>query len=251
MNMWQIYFYTLLSVIIVSLISLIGIFSLVLNKKRLENITLFFVSFSAGTLLGDAFIHLLPEAIDELGTGLIVWLWLLFGILIFFVLEKIICWRHCHIQTSEIHPHPLGMMNLIGDCLHNFIDGIIIAGSFLIDIRLGIATTIAVIAHEIPQEIGDFGVLIHAGYSRVKAITLNFITALTALAGAIITLVIGGQSENLIFYILPISAGGFIYIATADLIPELKKDTAAHKSIIQLLFIIIGIGLMILLKKLG
>ncbi len=248
--MWQIYFYTILSVVIVSLISLIGILSLFLSKKGLKSITLFFVSFSAGTLLGDAFIHLLPEAIDELGTGLTVWIWLLFGILIFFVLEKIIFWRHCHVQTSESHPHPLGMMNLIGDCLHNFIDGIIIAGSFLIDVRLGIATTIAVIAHEIPQEIGDFGVLIHAGYSRLKAITLNFITALTALAGAIITLIVGAQFENLIFYILPMSAGGFIYIATADLIPELKKDTAAHKSVIQLLFIIIGIGLMILLKSL-
>lgn len=249
--MWQIYLYTLSSVIIVSSISLIGIVSITLSKNKLKNITLLFVSFSAGTLLGDAFLHLLPEAIDEIGTGLTVWLWLLFGILIFFVLEKIICWRHCHIQTSESHPHPLGIMNLVGDCLHNFIDGIIIAGSFLIDIRLGVATTIAVIAHEIPQEIGDFGVLIHAGYNHLKAIALNFATALTALAGAIITLIIGAQFENLILFVLPVSAGGFIYIATADLIPELKKDTAARKSVVQLFFIIIGISLMILLKKLG
>ena len=139
-------------------------------------------------------------------------------------------------------------MNLVGDGLHNFLDGIVIAGSFMVNPTLGIATTIAVIAHEIPQEIADFGVLIHAGYSRVKAITYNFLIALTALVGALLALFIGGYIENITSYIIPFTAGGFIYIATADLIPELRKDISSYKSVIQFLIIIAGIGIMILLK---
>lgn len=240
--------YAFTGVIIVSLLSFVGVLSLTFSGEKLKKLTMFLVSLSAGTLLGGAFLHLLPEAVEEHGGDFKIWLWLLAGIIIFFVLEKIIHWRHCHIPTSDEHPHPLGAMNLIGDGLHNFIDGMIIAGSFLINAQLGFATTIAVIAHEIPQEIGDFGVLIHAGYKRGKALFLNFLTALSAILGAALTLFIGARVENLSGYIIPFTAGGFIYIATADLIPELKKDTLLFKSLGQLAAILLGIGIMLIIK---
>ncbi|MFA5095666.1 MAG: ZIP family metal transporter [Candidatus Paceibacterota bacterium] len=245
--MATIYFYTFLSVIAVSLLSFVGALSLALNPKRLKKITMFFVSLSAGTLLGDSFFHLLPEATAK-SDGLLLWLMVITGMIIFFILEKIICWRHCHIPTSAEHPHHLGLMNLIGDGLHNLIDGIIIAGSFLLNPALGIATTVAVVAHEIPQEIGDFGVLIHAGYSRKKALFLNFFSALMAIFGAFISLLIGQQMENFSTFIVPFTAGGFIYIATADLIPELKKESRPWQSLNQLLSILTGLGIMLILK---
>ena len=246
--MFQIYFYTLASVLIVSLLSFVGIFTLAIKLEKIKKLTMLMVSLSAGTLLGGAILHLMPEAIEESGSTPSVWLSFLFGIILFFILEKIICWRHCHVPTSKNHPHPLGIMNLVGDGLHNFIDGMIIAGAFLVDVKLGVATTIAVISHEIPQEIGDFGVLIHAGYSRGRALFLNFLIATTAVIGALVALLIGGQMENFSSYIIPITAGGFIYIATADLIPELKKNTELSKSFGQLAVILIGIGIMLLLK---
>jgi len=242
------YLYVFGSVLIISLASFIGVLSLTFSREKLAKITLFLVSLSAGTLLGGSFLHLMPEAIEEYGASNKLWLWLLAGIIAFFILEKLICWRHCHIPTSENHPHPLGLMNLIGDFFHNFIDGMIIAGSFMVNIELGIATSIAIIAHEIPQEIGDFGVLIHAGYTRRKALLLNFLIALSAVLGAAAVLLIGSKIDNLTAYILPFTAGGFIYIATADLIPELKKDTRPGKSFLQLISILIGIGIMLALK---
>ncbi|MFA4833949.1 MAG: ZIP family metal transporter [Patescibacteria group bacterium] len=246
--MTTIYLYTFLSVIIVSLLSFIGALSLALNPEKLKKITIFFVSLSAGTLLGDSFIHLLPEMVKEKDYSPSVWLWVLGGIIVFFILEKIVCWRHCHIPTSIEHPHHLGPMNLIGDGLHNFIDGLVIAGSFLINPPLGLATTLAIVAHEIPQEIGDFGVLIHAGYSRAKALLFNFCSALLAVFGALIALLVGPQTENFSAFIIPFTAGGFIYIATADLIPELKKESRFWQSLSQLLSILLGLGIMFGLK---
>ena len=247
--MTLIYFYTFLSVIAVSLLSFVGVFSLAIKQETLLKITMFFVSLSAGTLLGDSFFHLLPEATAK-SNGLSLWLMVIAGMIIFFILEKVIFWRHCHIPTSANHPHHLGLMNLVGDGLHNFIDGIVIAGSFLINPPLGVATTLAVVAHEIPQEIGDFGVLIHAGYSRRKALFLNFLSAITAIFGALIALLIGQQMENFSTFIVPFTAGGFIYIATADLIPELKKESHPLKSLGQLLAILVGLGIMLGLKYL-
>lgn len=241
-----IYAYTIISVLIVSALSGIGVITYLFNDKALKKMTLLLVALSAGTLLGDAFLHLIPEAVANKNSG--IWFGILAGIIIFFILEKIIHWRHCHIQTSENHPHPLGTMNLIGDGLHNFIDGVIIAGSFLISLPLGIATSIAVVAHEIPQEISDFGVLIHAGYSKKRALALNFLTALLALAGALLTLLIGQKLNNISDLVIPFTAGGFIYIATSDLIPELKKETGLTPSLNQLISILAGIGLMALLK---
>ena len=246
----SIYFYIFGSVLLVSALAVLGIIFLSFSPRVITKITLFLVSLSAGTLLGDSFLHLLPEAASQAENNLGIWLWLLVGLIFFFILEKVIHWRHCHIQTCSEHPHHLGVMNLVGDCFHNFFDGIIIAGSFLVSIPLGIATLIAVIAHEIPQEIGDFGVLLYAGYSRRRALLLNFLTALTAVLGALFAIIVGTSIQGFTDFIVPFTAGGFIYIATADLIPELKKETAVHKYLYQLLMIISGILIMLVLKLL-
>ena len=244
----MVYVYIFLASIVTSLISLMGILFFKVPINKLEKVIMFLVSLSAGTLLGDSFLHLLPEAVELLENDFTIWLGVLGGIIIFFILEKIICWRHCHIPTSNNHIHPVGTMNLVGDALHNFIDGMIIAGSFIVDFNLGIITTIAVISHEIPQEIGDFGVLIHAGFSTKKALLFNFFSALASILGAIIIIFLGQKIIGLSDLILPITAGGFIYISASDLIPELKKDVSINKTIKQLLGIFLGLGIMILVK---
>lgn len=241
------WFYTLASVAFVSIISLIGIFTFSIKIDRLRKALLFLVSFSAGALLGDTFIHLFPTMIEQGGFGLDAAAYLLSGMLIFFILEKFIHWRHCHIPTSKEHPHPFVYMNLIGDSLHNLIDGMVIAGSYLVSIPLGFATTLAVIFHEIPQEIGDFGVLVHGGFKRMKALLFNFLTALTAVAGAIVVLAAGMKAENITLLIIPFTAGGFLYVAGSDLIPELHKETDAKKSVVQLIGLVLGVLIMVAL----
>ena len=165
--------YAIAATIAVSLVSLVSVITLSLSESTTKKLSFLLVSVSAGTLIGDVFIHLLPEASKT--SNETFWLWVIGGIGIFFVLEKIIHWRHCHVPTSKDHPHPVGTMNLVGDGFHNFLDGALIAGSFIVSVPLGITTTIAVLLHELPQEIGDFGVLIHAGYTKARAIFWNFI----------------------------------------------------------------------------
>ncbi len=239
--------YTLTSVIIVSLLSFIGILFVTINKQKLSKIILFLVSFAAGSLFGDAFIHLLPEAFEKISNNLRTSLLVSAGILIFFILEKFVRWRHCHIPTSQKHPHPIVTMNLIGDLVHNLIDGLIIGASYSVSIPIGLATTLAVIMHEIPQEIGDFGVFIHGGLSIKRALLLNFASALTAVLGGIISLIIGPLVSDYAIILLPLTAGGFIYIAGSDLIPELKGCETASASILQLISMACGIGIMALL----
>ncbi len=248
--------YIIIASFITSLFSLVGVFFLSLSLDKLKKIVMFLVSLSAGALLGDAFLHLLPEIIEkshqelDYGHNEFVWFGVLGGIILFFILEKIIHWRHCHIPTSSEHIHPVGKMNLIGDALHNLIDGMVIAGAFLLDVNLGIITTIAVISHEIPQEIGDFGVLIHAGYKIKKALFFNFVSGLFSLLGALLAIAFNFYSESFIDFIIPITAGGFIYIASSDLIPELKKECSMRKTLGQLGGIFLGLGFMILIKLL-
>lgn len=246
--MLSVILYSLISILIISTISIIGITVFFTNEKKLPNILLFLISFSAGALLGDAFIHLLPEAMDS-GINLVP-IAVISGILAFFVLEKFVQWRHCHQPTSKEHPHPLATMNLVGDAFHNFLDGAIIATSYVVSIPLGIATTVAVLLHEIPQEIGDFGVLVYAGYSKKKALLMNFIISLTALLGGIVGLLLSKSITSFSGIMIAFTAGGFIYIATADLIPEMKKDTNFKKTSIQLIGLLLGIGIMLLMTLL-
>jgi zinc and cadmium transporter len=232
---------------IVSLISLIGVFFLGIKQERLGKILIYLVSLSAGTLLGDAFIHLIPESFESFEEKIFPSVFILLGIILFFILEKTIHWRHCHEIASEDHPHPFSYVILAGDSLHNFIDGMIIAASFLVSVPIGVATTLAVIFHEIPQEIGDFGSLIYSGFSRMKALFLNSLTACFAILGSILVLVTGRNSENLADFLVPFAAGGFIYIASSDLIPELHKSTGNSRSFVQLILFLAGIGIMFLL----
>lgn len=236
-----------LSVLVVSLISLVGVLYLTLSLPRLQKLLLWFVSFAAGTLLGDVFLHLLPELIEENDTTPSLSLTILAGILFFWIIEKFIHWRHCHTPSSIDHPHPLAFMNLIGDALHNFLDGMIIASAWFVSPAVGIATTIAVVFHEIPQEISDFGVLIHAGLTRTKAVLFNLLSALTALAGAGLVIWLQEWSEAATPWLVAATIGGFIYIATADLFPELKKDARLSGAFQQLIGILLGIGVMAIL----
>ncbi len=243
--MLEIWIYSLLSVILVSLISLIGLFTLSIKESSLKKLLPYFVSFSVGGLLGDALLHLLPESIN-LNNEINLSLFILLGIITSFIVEKYVHWRHCHIPTSEQHPHPFAIMNLIGDSVHNLIDGLIIGASYLTSVNLGIVTTLAIILYEIPQEIGDFGVLIHGGFKIKKALLMNFITALTAVMGTIISLVVGSYATGLENFLLPFALGSFIYIASSDLIPELHKETEPSKSLVQFLMLILGVMIMYL-----
>jgi zinc and cadmium transporter len=234
------------SLFIISLISLIGIFTISVRTEKLKKFLIYFVALSAGTLLGGAFLHLIPESTEEIASATTIGLFVLSGICFSFVLEKIVCWRHCHHPTTKEHPHPLTTMNLFGDGVHNFIDGIIIAASYLINIPLGIITTLAVALHEIPQEMGNFGVLIYGGYTKKRALIFNFIISLTSFIGAVLTILFFEISESILIILIPFAAGNFIYIATADLIPELNKRSGIKTSVIQLIMFLIGISLMFL-----
>lgn len=243
--MQQIYLYTFASVIAVSAISFSGLLVMSLKEKVLRKYVFVLVSLAVGALFGDAFLHLVPESFEELGNTPLVGVLIIVGILIFFVLEKYLHWHH-H-EDDEQKNHHTGKMILISDGLHNFIDGVVITASYFAGIEIGIATTIAVVLHEIPQEIGDFGILLHSGYAVKRALFLNLISALLAILGAVITLFLHEMAEKLIIYFIPIAAGGFIYIAGSDLVPELHKTKSMRHSMAQFGAIILGIAAMIFL----
>ncbi|VVB74469.1 Zinc transporter ZupT [Candidatus Tiddalikarchaeum anstoanum] len=232
--MFEVWFYSLISVFIVSAISLIGIIPLAIGEKRLRTLLIYMISFSAGTLMGDVFIHLIPSVPLTLEASY----YIIFGVVVSLIVEKIIHWRHCHLPATKTHIHDFAYMNLIGDSVHNFLDGLVIGVSYLVSIPVGFASTIAVIFHEIPQEIGDFGVLLRGGFSVRKALILNFVTALTAVLGAVTALTL---NTDFTFFLVPFAAGGFIYIAGSDLIPELHKECGTASSIIQILIFILGV----------
>lgn len=233
--------------IAVSSLSLLAVIFLAVGEERLQKLLLFLVGFAAGGLFGDALIHLLPEAFEKLGPNLSTSLWVIAGIILFFVLEKFIHWRHCHDLNCEEHAHPMVAVNLIGDAVHNLIDGMLIAASFSISRYLGFTTTLAVVLHEIPHEIGNFGVLVHGGLPVKRAVLFNFLTALTAIAGAVLALIIGPRLQGFTTTLIPITAGGFLYVAGSDLIPELKHEVELSHSVLQLISMCCGVSLMALL----
>lgn len=252
---------TFASVLAVSLVSLVGVFFLSLRGRVLGALMHVLVGLAAGALLGDAFVHLIPEAFGGGLTGSHFSLAILAGILVFFLLEKYVRWHHQHDSSHTHLPtedelksepiKPLGTLVLAGDGIHNFVDGAVIAASYLISPEVGIATTIAVILHEIPQEISDFALLLHAGFSRARALFWNFVSALTALLGAVFFFSIGDTVAGLEPIAAAFTAGGFIYIAAADLVPELHETKHPGTSAVQFVAMLVGIGLMFLLLRLG
>lgn len=206
---------------LVSLLSLIGIFTFGMHSKIFDKILVLLVGFAAGGLIGGAFLHLLPEAVEQ-GGGQGVFFYALCGFTAFFLMERYFYWRHCHHGVCDVHSFTY--LNLIGDGIHNFTDGLIIAASFMTDFKLGVVTTLAVIFHEIPQEIGDFGILVYGGFSKSRALFFNFICALFAILGALLGYFLSGLIENISLFLISFTAGGFIYIAASDLIPELHRQ---------------------------
>lgn len=238
----------LLSTFLVSLISLVGILTLAINDQLLHKILFGLIGFSAGALIGGAFLHILPEALKN-NKSETVFSYLIFGIILFFLMERYLHWRHCH-EEGACDVHVFTYLNLVGDGFHNFIDGMVIAASFVVSIKLGIATTLAVILHEIPQELGDFGVLVYGGFSKKKALVYNFISALAAMIGAVAGYFIADFAKGFSNFILPLTAGGFIYIATSDLIPEIHKESNLRRSTLAFVAFIFGIIFMAAAKKL-
>ena len=252
--MTQVWVDSLASVIIVSLLSLLGLTFLSLDAGVLKRLVMVLVSLAVGALFGDALIHLLPEAYHLFNNDLTVAYLTLAGFMIFFLVEKYLHWHYySEDKDNSIHHHihPVGYINLSADSLHNFVDGVVIGTSYLISIPLGIATTIAVVLHEIPHEVGNFGVLINAGFTRKRALLLNFFTALTAILGTVLALTFGSRISILNNIALPITAGGFIYIAGVDLLPELHKDNRPAHSLIQFLAILAGLAMMVWVKLHG
>lgn len=231
----------ILATLAVSLISLVGAVTLVMKEHVLKKITIPLVALSAGALLGGAFLHLIPESMTEIGVVHNAMLWVLGGFLLFLILEQFIHWHHCHRMPSE-HKQPVTYLILISDAVHNFIDGIAIAAAFLINVPLGITTTLAVAAHEIPQELGDFGILIHGGWPKQKALLFNFLSGLTSVLGGIFVWVLAGEIS--ITYLVPFAAGNFIYIAASDLIPEFKGCASIRKNLFNFGFFVLGLALM-------
>lgn len=242
--MGNVWFGAVGSTLLVSLISFSGILFLAMRATQLQRIIFILVSFAVGALFGNTFFILIPESFALIENTQLLGLLIVSGLVVMFVLEKFIHWHHCHNVSHEHDAAPLGYISLITDSLHNFTDGVLIAAAWMASPEVGIATTVAVVVHEIPQEISDFGVLLHAGFSKRKALFLNFIAACSAILGAVITVLLGSHTEKLIVFILPFAAGGFIYLAGSDLIPELHRESEVRKSLIQLGAILAGLVLM-------
>lgn len=236
---------------VISLIAFVGALTLFLKEKLLNKILMVLVSFSAGALVGGAFLHLMPEAIIEVGVDevsiLNVFLYLLLGFCVFFVLEQLIRWHHHHATT---HPEimPFSYLILISDGIHNLIDGLVMAASFMVSFPIGIVTALAIALHEIPQEIGDFGVLVYGGFNRVRALILNYVSATMVIFGGIIGYLLYAWIGTSVVFLLPFAAGNFIYIACTDLIPEIRFKESLKKSLVRFCVFLTGMGLMLAVK---
>jgi len=250
--------YAFLSVIIVSLISVLFATPLLLKKKVSNHTLLLLLSISVGVLLGAVFFDFLPEIFSASeGNEIKIGVYILTGFILMFILEKFVHFHHHHGHSKEAkpvghsHAYSLAPMNLIGDGLHNFIDGLVIGASYLIDINLGIVVTVSIIFHEVPQEIADFGVLLYSGMSKKKALFFNFISALFSLLGAGISIFFASNIPGFLSFILPFAAGNFLYIASSNLLPQLHRHCGLKESFIHILSLIGGVVLVLLLTVYG
>jgi zinc and cadmium transporter len=236
---------------LISLISFVGALTLFLKEKTLDKILLLLVALSAGALLGGAFFDLIPESIAKSGAGedslFRIFIYLVIGFCAFFVLEKYIKWHHHH---SISHPEieSFSYLILVSDGIHNFIDGLIVAGAFVAGFPIGLATTIAVIFHEIPHELGNFGVLVYGGFGKFKALLFNFASAVFAILGGFLGFLLSEKIEGYASFLLPFAAGGFVYIAASDLIPRINKEEDSKKSLIHFVVFLTGLAIMALMK---
>lgn len=236
----------ILATVLISSGSLIGVLAISIKPKVLNRFLLPLVSLSAGTMLGAAFLHQLPESVEQLDVHLAFQLTLI-SFITFFLLERFLHWRHCH-EEAHLTRHTIGYMNLLGDGIHNFIDGLLIAASFSAGDSLGFVAVLAIALHEIPQEIGDFGVLLHSGFSRTKALLANLAVSLTAVIGGLTGYLLSHSTTIFATHLIPIAAGGFIYIAASDLIPELKLGSTTKKTLANIVMFITGILVMTLVS---
>ncbi|MCW8965286.1 MAG: ZIP family metal transporter [Candidatus Pacearchaeota archaeon] len=241
----EVIFWILLMTFVNGLIALTGAVTLFFSKKFMSKAILILVSFAIGGLLGGAIFHFLPEAIEEL-SFVYVGVLMFVGIGIFYGSEKFFHWRHCH-KGGQCDVHPVTNLILIGDSIHNFIDGVVIASSFLISIPFGVVSSLLIMAHELPQELGDFGVLVYGGLSKKKALFYNFLSQLTAVIGGLLGYFYLQATEYAV-YLLPVAAGGFFYIAIADLIPEVFKEKSVKKRLINILAIVVGFFILVSAK---
>jgi len=245
----SLWLFTMVSVVLVSLLSLIGILVIWLNPEQLKKLLLPLVSLAVGGLFGDAFLHLIPESFQNSKNYNHTALLILLGLFLFLLLEKSMHYYH-HQEHEEVEIHPFGYLSLMASGLHNFIDGLLIGASYLAGIPIGIATTLAVVLHEVPHELGDFSILIHAGFKPTKALWFNFLSAALSIGGAVLALSLSSTPDEVTRIVLPITAGGFIYIAGSDLIPELHKESKRPAILMQLFSMFAGAGLMLLVKLL-
>jgi zinc and cadmium transporter len=228
-----------------SAIAMVGSATLVLSERMLQRILLPLVAFAAGSLLGGAFFHMLPVGLGAGISDVAVYGLVLAGFAVFFGLEQFLHWHHCH-RADASCKKPLTYLILIGDGLHNFLGGLAVAGTFLIDIRLGIVTWLAAAAHEVPQELGDFGVLVHGGWEKRRALVYNMYSALTFLVGGLIAYAVSFRFD--VSFLVPFAAGNFIYIGAADLIPEVKAYAELRASLVHFAAFAVGVVLMLAVK---
>ena len=231
--------------LLMSAIALVGSITLVLSERSLQRILLPLVAFASGSLLGGAFLHMLPVGLAAGMSDITVYGLVLAGFAVFFGLELFLSWRHCH-RAETSRRKPLAYLILIGDALHNFLGGVAVAGTFLIDIRLGIVTWIAAAAHEVPQELGDFGVLVHGGWERRRALAYNVLSALTFLIGGLVAYAASSRLD--VAFLVPFAAGNFIYIGAVDLIPEVKVRAGLKTNVVHFAAFAMGVLLMLAVR---
>jgi len=230
---------------LMSCIALVGSVTLVLTQQTLERILLPLVAFAAGSLIGGALFHMIPAAVEAMDNAFALYVWLAAGFILFLALEQFLNWHHSHSQSPS-EQEPLTYLILIADAVHNFVGGLFVGASFLIDFRLGMVAWLAAAAHEIPQELGDFGVLVHGGWSKSSALVYNFVSALTFLAGGVVAYF--ASTEIDVAFLIPFAAGNFLYIGAADLIPEIKKSHNIKTNVLHFIAFTLGISLLLALR---
>lgn len=235
------FLWILLGGILMSAIALVGSVTLVLRESTLNKLLLPLVAFAAGSLIGGALFHMVPAALDSMPV-MTTFAWVAGGFAIFFALEQFLHWHHCHRAFVECK-QPLTYLILIGDGLHNFLGGLSIAGVFLMDVRLGIAAWLAAAAHEIPQELGDFGVLVHGGWKKRSALLFNLLSGLTFLVGGLVAYAASLRLD--VRWLVPLAAGNFLYIGASDLVPEVNKPHDLRSSLVHFTVFAAGLGLLL------